>query len=153
MSFEGTPWTKAWGVMFLSSFLIIQVVVVFSWIDRQQGPPVLDSSDTMRVEAVEEELRGVDIVLFKCARLLHLFILLCIVADLWPISSTAPISAVENPDNLNNLLVKTGICAMKIYLITILWAILLWGLGIYIIYCRELEEKGNVIFLVSVLYG
>jgi len=98
--------------MLLSSLLIIEVVVVLSWINRQQGSPVLDFRDTMRIEVIEVELRGVDTVPLKCAGLLHIFTLLCIMVDLWPNSGTAPKNTFGNS---SYLAAKIGVCGMKIF--------------------------------------
>jgi hypothetical protein len=134
--------------MFLSSFVIIQVMLMFSWMDRQQeqGSPVLDSRDNkILVEAVEEDLQVIDTVLFKLAAFLHLLLLFTIVSDFWPIisSETGTGFTVENPENFKLLAVKLAICVEKIFTITILWAV--WGLIpllLYMGYGMDLEEKG-----------
>jgi hypothetical protein len=149
MSFEGTPWTKAWGVMFLFSFLIVEAVVVLSWIDRQQRSPILDFGGTTGVEAIEKKLRVTDRALLWCAGLLQIFILLCTVADLWPNSGTGP---KDSLGNASRLAAKIGVCCNKGLVITLLCIALREGWFLYTISRNQLGKADTHIIFFYLLW-
>jgi len=56
MVMSGVPWTKAWGLMLLSSFLLVEMLVVFSSIierahprDRSANRPRFESTYIIRI--------------------------------------------------------------------------------------------------------
>jgi hypothetical protein len=84
LAFEGTPWTKAWGVMFLVSFILVEVLVVLSWVGGRQGSPLHDLETELELSSIEARLDAIDKELYLCAVGLHSLVIFWLVLDLWP---------------------------------------------------------------------
>lgn len=66
MAMEGVPWTKAWGGVFLFSFVMVEVLVILSWRygDYEAVPGSHDSGKLRRIKA---KLGKVDEILLVVA--------------------------------------------------------------------------------------
>jgi hypothetical protein len=84
LAFEGTPWTKAWGVMFLVSFIMVEALVVLSWVGGRQGSPLHDPENELQLKSIEERLDTIDKKFFFGAVTAHSLFLFWLVLDLWP---------------------------------------------------------------------
>jgi hypothetical protein len=80
----GTPWTKAWGIMFLVSFILVEALVVFSWVGGRQGSPLHDPENELELSSIEARLDAIDKKLYFCAIAFHSLVLFWLVLDLWP---------------------------------------------------------------------
>jgi hypothetical protein len=84
LAFEGTPWTKAWSVMFLVSFIMVEALVVLSWVGGRQGSPLHDPENELQLKSIEERLDTIDKKFFFGAVTAHSLFLFWLVLDLWP---------------------------------------------------------------------
>jgi hypothetical protein len=81
MAMEGVPWTKAWGAMFLLSFLIVEALVVLSWI---YGPhePVPESHAEDMLLHFKSKLEKADMGLLVGSGLSYAWVLAWVVTDI-----------------------------------------------------------------------
>ncbi len=84
LAFQGTPWTKAWGVMFLVSFMLVEVLVIFSWVGGRQGSPLHDPETELELNSIEARLVAIDKKLYLWAFAVYFLVLFWLVLDLWP---------------------------------------------------------------------
>lgn len=95
MAMEGVHWTKAWGVIFLTSFVVVEALVIFSWIDGVHEP--VHEPFTQRPRGPGRE-PGIDCSAVPAAHFLFVyippqFVLLWVVIDIW--SAFSPFSLPE----------------------------------------------------------
>jgi hypothetical protein len=78
----GVPWTKAYGIMFLTSFGVVECLIICSTI---LGRGSFHSIIRISFEAspIEQRLNSFDKRLLRFAGILHGILLLWVVADLW----------------------------------------------------------------------
>ena len=84
LAFEGTPWTKTWGVMFLVSFIMVEALVVFSLVGGRQSSPLHDPENEVQLNSIEERLDTIDKKFYFGAVAAHSLILFWLVLTLWP---------------------------------------------------------------------
>ncbi|PMD16714.1 hypothetical protein NA56DRAFT_649275 [Hyaloscypha hepaticicola] len=84
LAFVGTPWTKAWGTMFLVSFILVEALVVLSWWGGRQGSPLHDPGIELELNSIEVRLDAIDKTLYFGALTAHSLVLFWLVLDLWP---------------------------------------------------------------------
>jgi hypothetical protein len=84
MAMEGVPWTKAWGAMFLVSFLVGEALVVVSWIYMPCKPyqPLPGSPDADRLLRFRTGLETVDGHSLACSGSCHILVLAWVVVDI-----------------------------------------------------------------------
>jgi hypothetical protein len=85
MALEGVPWSKAWGIMFLCSFIIVECLVVLSWNSQYEPIPSLEDDALLKLNNM---LSSIDYWIFCIACALHTGLLLSIVSDLWRLPSS-----------------------------------------------------------------
>lgn len=84
----GVPFTKAWGLMFLISFVFVEVLVIFSWYHRKENPDeqarIFENSIHNTLAKLDESLTKTERWLLAAACLFHTLIILTAISDLWP---------------------------------------------------------------------
>jgi hypothetical protein len=101
-SIEGTPWTKAWGMMYLASFLIFEIMVFIA--RAFEALPALDVDRLRRDERNNLNLYFVDGLMCVLAVVGHNSLFIYAVLDLWKLR----VPAVFGPSDLE----KSGLAAL-----------------------------------------
>jgi len=65
MAMEGVKVTKAWGAMFLLSFVMVEALVILSWIYGDDHDAVLESHYAEKLQDIKAKLSEVDRDLFQ----------------------------------------------------------------------------------------
>lgn len=77
MAMENIPWTKAWGAMFLISFIVVEVLVILSWIYVPHGAaPLLEGQEAAQLLRVKARLEKFDNVLMPPSTIFYVLVLL-----------------------------------------------------------------------------
>ncbi|KAH9209801.1 hypothetical protein DL95DRAFT_476286 [Leptodontidium sp. 2 PMI_412] len=84
MAMEGVPWTKTWGAMFLVSFLVVEGLVVLSWIcipydHYELLPGSLDADKLLRLKG---KLQTIDMHILYSSVLCYALVLIWVVVDI-----------------------------------------------------------------------
>jgi hypothetical protein len=84
---DGIPWTKTWGIMFLMSFIFVEILVIYSWrysAEQIDGRDQLFGIDQATLTSLDEFITGKEGILFLGALFMHIMILFKGLSDLWP---------------------------------------------------------------------
>jgi hypothetical protein len=91
MAMEGAPWTKAWVAMFLTSFLIVEILVVLSWIYvPHERPLALEGHEAAQLLRIRERLGVADGLLLSWATLFYALVLLWATLDIHDAINPSP---------------------------------------------------------------
>jgi hypothetical protein len=92
MAMEGVPWTKAWGAMFLVSFLVVEGLVVVSWIymPYEHQNPLPGSPDADNLLRFKTRLEIIDGHILAYSALCYALVLVWVVVDIHDTLSTLP---------------------------------------------------------------
>lgn len=128
LSFTGMPWTKAWGVMFLVSFLIVEILVVLSWIGGRRGSPLHENLDPAKLISIKARLNALDRILFLLASITHALLLLCIAGDLWPnVDNELSEYSERRRGPLRRMIVHGGAATTKSSLVVLIFTVPLFA--------------------------
>jgi len=112
MAMEGVPCTKAWGAMFLVSFLVVEVLVILSWRympcehqDLLPGSPGTDTDLRIRVK-----LKKIDGRVLYYSVLCYALVFIWAVCDIY--DALLPTDSVENPLPRAPFQIVFSICSM-----------------------------------------
>jgi hypothetical protein len=103
IAMDDVPWSKAWGSMFLCSFMILEYLVVLSW-NRSQNRPIEDSGNADALPRTNKPLRNIDSWIFRIALAAHGLLLFYAVSDLWPVPSDHPLINPPTSFNIGKLI-------------------------------------------------
>jgi hypothetical protein len=122
MSFTGTPWTKAYGIVFFISFLVVEVLVVLSSVGDQRCPTLYDHVETAKLRSIKSQLDAIDKRLLFWASLLHALVMYWVLADILP---GTDINVVRrwfgNTNEFQKVAVKTYVCMEKPVMVPLLF--------------------------------
>jgi hypothetical protein len=92
MAMEGVPWTKAWGAMFLASFLVVEGLVVVSWIymPHEHHELLPGSPDANKLLRFKLKLKTIDGYMLAYSVLFYAWVLLWVVVDIHDALSPSP---------------------------------------------------------------
>ena len=137
MAMEGVPWTKAWGAMFLASFLVVEVLVVLSWTYKSYDP-LLQSQPTNELLEIRKKLRTFDGLLLYFSAFLYAVILFSTTFaiyngfDISPLAGSAEI--LSNLDLIYQIM--AGIyeiyCAVVVMIFMMTFILVMWPFGLSI---------------------
>jgi hypothetical protein len=81
MAMEGVPWTKAWGVMFLLSFVMVEALVILSWnLGICEAVPEAHNEETL--QRIKSKLSETNQVFLNITAFLYVLLLLWVVLDI-----------------------------------------------------------------------
>lgn len=86
MAMEGVPWTKNFGAIFLISFVMVEVLVILSWLygEYEAVPEAQDAEahDAEKLKKTKDKLLEIDDWLHATARALHVVLLVWAAVDI-----------------------------------------------------------------------
>jgi len=82
MAMEGILWTKAWGAMFLTSFLVVEILVVLSWIYESHEPRP-EAQESRIPPKTKGRLRIIDMILLVLSSLFYAIVLFWAAIDVY----------------------------------------------------------------------
>jgi hypothetical protein len=141
-SFEGTPWTKVWGMMFLSSFIVIEIAVILGQAGDPEFPhPTCDASilgnpNDEKVEPqttrLKTRLQTIELIMCTIAFLCHISLATWAFSTLWlPALTFLQVSHILDRTKTVILLI-----CMSIFVLTPILVQILHCLGV-----QELQER------------
>ena len=81
MAMEGVPWTKAWGGMFLLSFLVVEFLVVLSW-NYVPNEALPEGHDVDRLHRIKSRLETVDALFLVLSAFSYTLVLTWVMIDI-----------------------------------------------------------------------
>jgi hypothetical protein len=94
-SMQGIPWTKAWGMMFLGSFLVFEMMVLFEKSPRGEGYLAIEPELSQRQTRFLTIFRKRECETFFVGLTFHFLLLIWAIFDVWGLR----ISAYPLPDH------------------------------------------------------
>lgn len=86
LAMKGIVWTKVWAVVFVVSFVVVEILLILSWNRKQLDGDFEPSYDWYN--APDSPFLKVDRILFRVACVLHVLVVFWLVAELWPIATS-----------------------------------------------------------------
>lgn len=135
-SFSGTPWTKAWGLMFTASFIMIELIILLARVGSHEqvlsvpeilGLSLIEWQDPqnqklpLNFSRLKKKLKVMDVVLFLLAVFIHLCVGVWAVDKLWSLAR----DATNLPDDVHNGLDwLTAIAFTLLIFLSVVWIVL-----------------------------
>lgn len=82
IAMKGIPWVKTWGILFLVSFVVVEILVIMSYNRKVLRDDKIEPY--RRQDVFSLFLDKVDIGILRMAFLAHAVLLFWLIADLWP---------------------------------------------------------------------
>jgi len=84
MAMVGVPWTKTWGAMFLLLFIVVEGLVILTWIYKPYKPlPGSPDAGMIKSMRIEFKLGTIDDKLVNCSLFLHTSVLGWVIVDIY----------------------------------------------------------------------
>jgi len=84
MAMENLLWTKAWGAMFLVSFIVVESLVILSWIyGTHEALPAVEGHEAAQLLRIKRRLQKVDRLLYTISVFLYSAFLEWVAVDIY----------------------------------------------------------------------
>jgi hypothetical protein len=130
MAMKGVPWTKAWGAMFLLSFLLVEFLVVLSWIYVPNE--ALPEGHVDKLHRIKSKLETVDALFLVLSTFSYTLVLTWVMIDIH--DGFAPLFMIpaSTPELPISPVLQTWVGIMMIPWSMAMLLIVLWGLFLII---------------------
>ncbi|CZR61926.1 uncharacterized protein PAC_11823 [Phialocephala subalpina] len=157
-SFSGTPWTKTWGLMFVSSFVVTELVAMIArssttsentTVESILGLSALECEDPqnaplrLKVVKVSEYLRNFEIAFFILSVITHIVFLAWGVETLW-----RPCTSFINSSPLAHEILAfiKAVIVLSFLIVTLFWVLLFCCFRIDLTKQHFLSRVWNMLF-------